>query len=116
MSVIADRKKRRPQGRYAGGQGTLSAPNDAVKVALERALPVIAGLFSAIIDHKLGSRSAAEPPLIACDACGLDPRTVRRLVVRGKLAAVKVGRRWYAAPEALRALLPAPPATAPAND
>jgi hypothetical protein len=80
---------------------------------------VLAGLFSAIVDHKLGSRAAAEPPIVACDTCGLDARTVRRLMRAGKLAAVKAGRRWFAAPEALRALLPAPRPVvrhAPANE
>lgn len=113
---MTDKKKRRSRtrGHGADGQATISAPSDAIKRARDQAVGAIVALFDAI---GAAIPSRAEPPFIPCDTCGLDARSVRRLVRAGRLAAVKEGRRWYAAPEALRALIPAaPPSMEPAND
>lgn len=60
---------------------------------------------------------AADLPLVPCDAVGLTARQVRGLVRADRLAAVLIGRRWYAEPAALRALLSTPaPRPTPAND
>ncbi len=94
---------------------TLADPNEAIKLAIERAAPILAELIAGIVRAELGAtRGAIEPPLVDCGQCGLGARAVKSLVDRGQLRAVKVRRRWYADPVALRALLPEPPPPPPA--
>jgi hypothetical protein len=76
---------------------------------------LIVGLFDAL-ERSLAARY--EPPLMACEDCGLDARTVRRLVACGDLAARKIGRTWFARPADIERLIPAarPKLGEPAND
>lgn len=104
---MTDIKMRRPRGmgRGADGHDTLPAPGDAIKRARDQAVAAIGALFDAL-GASIPSR--AEPPLIDCERAGLGARAVKSLVDRGQLRAVKVRRRWLAAPADLRALLPEP--------
>jgi hypothetical protein len=75
--------------------------------------------ITALVDALERSIAAQhEPPLIACEDCGLDARTVRRLVTCGELTARKLGRRWFARRADLERLIPAarPERDEPAND
>lgn len=82
----------------------------------ERAVALIVGIFDAL-ERSLAARY--EPPLMACEDCGLDARTVRRLVARGELPARKIGRTWFARPGDIERLIPTtarPELGEPAND
>lgn len=115
-----DKKMRRPRvrGLGASGQGgALPARSEPVNLAAARAQAVaaIVALFDTL-ERSLAARY--EPPLMACEDCGLDARTVRRLVACGELPARKIGRTWFARPADIERLIPAvrPELGEPAND
>lgn len=118
-------RKRRSRGMGPDARSNVSGvrtseprePSGAVMLARERerAVALVVGIFDAL-ERSLAARY--EPPLMACEDCGLDARTVRRLVACGELAARKIGRTWFARPGDIERLIPAarPELGEPAND